>query len=166
MIRPVARALYFGRTALRGIAATPGTAVVATGTIAVALLLVGAFALLVANMQGLLERFGDALHVTAFLEEGLPQAERERLLERARAIDGVASVRLVSEDDALARFRNGVGRGTELLEGLGANPLPASLELALDDGHRTSDALARVAAALAPLPGVADVASGADWVEG
>jgi len=164
--RPAARAAYFARTALRGIAATPGTAIVATGTIAVSLVLVGAFGLLVANMQGLLARFGDALQVTAFLEDGLAQAERERLVAQARGIEGVASVHLVSEAEALERFRSGVGRGDALLEGLGENPLPASLELSLRPEHRTAAALTRVAHAVAALPGVADAASGADWVEG
>ncbi len=166
MIRPAARAAYFARTALRGIAATPGTAVVATATIAVSLVLVGAFALLVANMQALLGRFGDAVQVTAFLEDGLGEAERAALVEAAGGVDGVASARLVSEDEALERFRDGVGRDTGLHEGLGANPLPASLELALEPGHRNAAALARVAAAAEALPGVVDVASGADWVEG
>ena len=166
MIRAAARLVYFVRTALRGIAGTPGTAVVATGTIAVSLVLVGAFGLLLANMQGLLARFGDALHVTAFLEPELPDAERARLLEAARGVPGVASARLVSEAEALERFRAGVGRGTELLEALGSNPLPASLELSLAPNQRSAAALERVAAEVGGLRGVADVASGADWVEG
>lgn len=166
MIRAAERVLYFARSAWLGIRATPGTALVATATIAIALVLVGAFALLVVNMQGLLSRFGDALQVTAFLEAELPQAQRIELSRRAAAIDGVASVALVSEDEALERFRSGAGRGFALLDGLGANPLPASLEIALAPGHRTAAELGRVAAEVAPLPGVADVASGSDWVEG
>lgn len=165
-MRLLARLLYLARTALRGIAATPGTAVVATATIAVSLVLVGAFALLVVNMQGLLDRFGDALHVTAFLEEGLPAAERERLARVATTVEGVVEVRLVSEEEALRRFREGVGRGFALLDGLGRNPLPASLELTLAPGHRNPAGLARVAGSLEGLPGIEDLASGEDWVEG
>jgi cell division transport system permease protein len=166
VISAAARAAYFARTSLRGIAATPGTAIVATATIAVALVLVGAFALLVLNMQELLARVGDAVQVTAFLAEGLPESDRVALVQRVARIEGVASARLVSEAEALERFRRGVGQGFALLEGLGENPLPASIELTLTGERRTSADLSRVAAAVAALPGVADITSGADWVEG
>jgi cell division transport system permease protein len=166
VIGPLARAVYFVRTSLRGIAATPGTAVVATGTIAVALVLVGAFALVVLNMQELLFRFGDAVQVTAFLEPGLDAAERDALVARAQEIPGVAEVHLVDEDEALERFRTGVGQGFALLEGLGENPLPASLELGLAPEARTAPELARISAALAKLSGIDETGAGADWVEG
>jgi len=166
VIGPAARAVYFVRTSLRGIAATPGTALVATGTIAVALVLVGAFALVVINMQELVLRFGDAVQVTAFLEPGLDPPTREALVDRARGIEGVAEARLVTEQEALERFEEGVGQGFALLEGLGENPLPASLELTLAADARTAADLSRVSAALATLPGVEETGAGVDWVEG
>jgi cell division transport system permease protein len=166
MIRAGARALYFARTSLRGIAATPGTAIVATATITVALVLVGAFGLVVLNMQSLLARVGDAVQVTAFLGDGVSDADRAALVARIRAIDGVARADLVSEAQALERFRGGVGQGFALVEGLGSNPLPASIEIALEGRYRTPADLARVAAAVASMPGVADITSGADWVAG
>ena len=166
MIGVAARALYFARTSLRGIAATPGTAIVATATITVALVLVGAFGLVVLNMQELLARVGDAVQVTAFLSDGLPEAERAALVKKIGAIDGVARVELISEAQALERFRTGVGQGFALVEGLGSNPLPASIEITLESRYRTPADLSRVASAAAALSGVADITSGADWVEG
>ena len=99
MRRLVARVLYFGRTALRGISASPITSAVAVATIAVCLVLVGAFALLVSNMEGLLDRFGGDLHVTAYLEPDLSveRADRDlaelsrmcrRVAETGRRLDG------------------------------------------------------------------------------
>jgi cell division transport system permease protein len=161
-----ARALYFARTSLRGIAATPGTAIVATATITVALVLVGAFGLVVLNMQELLARVGDAVQVTAFLAEGVSEPDRAQLVAKLSALDGVARAQLVSESEALERFRSGVGQGFALVEGLGSNPLPASIEITLGDRHRTPADLSRVATAAAAMPGVADITSGADWVEG
>ena len=161
-----ARARYFARTSLRGIAATPGTALVATATITVALVLVGAFGLVVLNMQELLARVGDAVQVTAFLADGVSGPEREALVARIAAVEGVARADLVTEAQALDRFKNGVGQGFALLEGLGTNPLPASVELTLEDGYRTSADLSRIAAEVARVPGVSDITSGADWVEG
>ncbi|HVH20687.1 MAG TPA: permease-like cell division protein FtsX [Myxococcota bacterium] len=166
MNRLLARIATLVRSALRGFAASPLTSGVAVVTIAVTLVLVGAFALLVANMEAVLGRFGDALRVTAFLEDGLDEDAQRALVSSAAALEGVESVSLVSREQALERFRRGVGRGAALLEGLSENPLPASLEISLAPQLRSAEGLARVADAVAKLPGVSDVASGRDWVEG
>jgi cell division transport system permease protein len=116
--RLAAQLLSFLRAALRGISASPLTSGVAIATIGVSLVLVGAFALLVANMQRLLDDFGDALHVTAFLEDGLSEDQQRQLAATAATVEGMTSVRLVGKQEALERFRDGVGRGAALLEGL------------------------------------------------
>lgn len=166
MSRQAAQLLSFVRAALRGITSSPLTSGVAVATIGVTLVLVGAFALLVANMERMLGDFGDALQVTAFLEEGLSEDARRELAGTAATVEGVESVRLVSKEEALARFRGGVGRGAALLEGLSENPLPASLEIGLAPAYRSAAGLARVSGSLDGLPGIQDLSSGEDWVEG
>ncbi len=161
-----ARAIYFVRTAFHGLVGSPVTTLVAVGTIAVSLVLVGAFGLLLFNMEALLERFGGQLHVTAYLEPGLDEARQRALAETARTAPGVAEVRLVSEAEALERFRAGVARGAAFLEGLDENPLPASLEITLVPEQRSVEGMQVVTAALEGLDGVDDLASGQDWVEG
>ncbi len=163
-LRP--KLVYFCSTAWRGLVASPVTSAVSVGTIGVSLVLVGVFALTLRNMEELLERFGDDLRVTAYLTEGLADAERGRLASLAETVEGVESVRLVSKHEAMERFREGVGRGTALLDGLGENPLPASLEITLVPEQRTPAGMARVVEALSGLPGIGDLASGQDWVEG
>jgi cell division transport system permease protein len=160
------RLLYFARTALRGLRASPVTSSIAAATIGVTLVLVGAFGLLLWNMEQLLQRFGDDLHVTAYLEEGLSSGEQRALVERVLTVEGVEGVREVSKREALERFREGVGRGAALLEGLGENPLPASLEVALAPARRSPAGLRMVVESLEGLPGISDLASGQDWVEG
>jgi cell division transport system permease protein len=135
-------------------------------TIGVSLVLVGAFALLLQNMESLIERFGDDLHITAYLGDGLPDAERAELAMRIGTIEGVAEVRFVSAQAALERFREGIGHGGALLEGLGENPLPASLEISLEPGWRTAEGLEIAVGAMEGLPGIVEIASGQDWVEG
>jgi len=160
------RLVHFVRSALRGIAASPLTSAVAVATIGITLVLVGAFALMVSNMEALLDEFGDALHVTAFLDEGLGEDERRELATLAGTVEGVEAVRIVSKAEALERFRSGVGRGAALLEGLGENPLPASLEITLVSEQRSAAGMERVERALDGLPGIADLSSGHGWVEG
>ena len=166
MRRLAARLHYFVRTALRGLAASPVTSSVAVATIGVCLVLVGAFTLLLRNMEGVLDRVADDLHVTAYLAEALPATARRSLARQVGRLAGVDSVRLVSEQEAMERFRAGVGRGAAFLEGLEENPLPASLEITLAESSRSVDGMRAVTGALAALPGIHDVSSGQDWVEG
>jgi cell division transport system permease protein len=81
-------------------------------------------------------------------------------------VEGVAEVRVVTKQEALERFRAGVGQGGAFLEGLEENPLPASLEIALEPASRSADGMRRVVGSLAGLPGIEDLVSGQEWVEG
>jgi cell division transport system permease protein len=164
--RALIRLGYFARTAFAGLRASPVTTAVAVVTIAMSLVLVGAFALLLANMEELLGRFGDDLQVTVYLEDGLSSAQVDELVRIAHTVEGVQAARIVSKQEALERFRAGVGQGSALLEGLDENPLPASLELTLAPEQRSAQGMARVVGSLEGLAGVSEFASGQDWVEG
>jgi cell division transport system permease protein len=166
MRRLLTRIAFFVRSAVRGLGASLVTSGVAVATIGVSLVLLGAFGLLLRNMEELLVRFGDDLHVTAFLAPDLSAAQRADLATRVASAPGVAQVRLVSEEEALERFRREAGRGSALLEGLDENPLPASLEITLVPEQRSAAGMARVVESLQGLPGIDDLSSGQDWVEG
>jgi cell division transport system permease protein len=156
--------LYFARTTWRGLRGSPVTTAVAILTIAVSLVLVGAFNLLLRNMEDLLDDFGRDLHVTAYLEDGLADAEAEHLAAVLLTVEGVESVRPVSKDEALERFKSGMG--ADLLDGLDENPLPASIEIQLLPEQRTPAGMRIVVESIRGLPGIGDLGSGQDWVEG
>lgn len=166
MSRPVAYLQYFARTSFGGLRASPVTTSVCVITIAVVLVLIGVFQLLLGNMEGLLDRFGDELRITAYLEAGLPEADRRALAKLVTTVEGVDMVLAVSEDEALARFRESVGAHSGLLDALDENPLPASLEITLTESQRSPDGLRVVVEAIDGLPGITDLAYGQEWVEG
>lgn len=166
MIRFLARLRYFLRSAALGLRSSPVTSTIAVLTIAVTLVLVGAFALLVANMQGVMDRFGADLVLSAYLDDDLDAAAQRALAERVEAIPGVAGVEVVDKDQALERFRRSVGGRAALLEGLEENPLPASLQVTLASDHRSPAGLRAVAGEVEGLRGVTDLGYGQEWVEG
>jgi len=157
---------YFGRAAARGLRGSPVTTAVAVITIGMALVLVGAFQLLLRNMEELLDEFSEDLQVTAYLDDSVSDDERRHLVSVIRTVEGVEEVRSVSKSEALARFRAGVGAGSGLLEGLDENPLPASLEIQLVSERRSPEGMRVVVESIRGLPGIADLASGQDWVAG
>jgi len=166
MMRTIYKWLLFVRTAVRGIVSSPVTSGVSVVTIGVTLVLVGAFALLLRNMEDLLDQFGDELRVTAYLESGVSGEALRALQDRVLAIPGVEGVEALSQDEALERFRASVGSGSALLDGLDINPLPASLEISLRDDRRSAEGMEAVANAIEGLAGVESLSSGRDWVEG
>ncbi|MDP6978605.1 MAG: ABC transporter permease [Myxococcota bacterium] len=153
------------RTAVRGLASSATTSSAAVVTIAITLVLVGAFTILVGNMRGMLDRFGGDLRITAYFEEGLDLAEARRIAGSVATVEGVHQVVMVTPDEALARFRETTG-AEALLEGLASNPLPASLEIALLPEHRTERGVGRVEQALEGLPGIDGLAKGQEWIDG
>jgi cell division transport system permease protein len=166
MTRTIYKWMLFVRTAIRGIASSPVTSGVSVVTIGVTLVLVGAFALLLQNMEGLLDQFGDELRVTAYLESDVSDEALRALQDRVLAIPGVEDVEALSQEEALERFRASVGSGSSLLDGLDVNPLPASLEISLRDDRRSAEGMEAVANAIEGLAGVESLSSGRDWVEG
>lgn len=152
-------------SALRGLQSSRVPSLLSVLTIAVALVLVGSFGLVVGNMQGLLDEVGRELQVVAYVQRDLDPVKLRQLAQRAAEVEGVDQVAVVTPEEALERFRRSVG-GADLLEGLDENPLPASLEIALQPAFRSAEGLTRVAAALQELPGVHELAHGQDWVEG
>ena len=151
---------------LAGLRGSPVTSAIAALTIGICLLLVGAFALLVANMEAILARFGEELHVVAYLEADLAQQRLDALMQRALALPGVETVEYVSAEEAALRFRAAQPDRAVLLDGLEQSPLPASLELRLAAAERSAEPVRAVSDALAALPGVAEIGSGNEWIEG
>jgi len=166
MTRTAYKWLLFIRTAIRGIVASPVTSGISVVTIGVTLVLVGAFALLLRNMEELLDQFGDDLRVTVYLESDVSDETLRGLEQLVREIPGVEDVDVVSPDEALERFRASVGSGSALLDGLDVNPLPASLEISLSASRRSAEGMEAVANAIEGLAGVESLGSGRDWVEG
>jgi len=166
VIRFLARVRYFVGSAALGLRSSPVTSTIAVVTIAVTLVLVGAFALLVTNMQGVMDRFGAELVLSAYLEDDLDAAAQELLAERVRGVEGVENVEVIGKDQALERFRASVGGRAALLEGLEDNPLPPALEIVLASGQRSPEGLRRVVESVEGLRGVTDLGYGQEWVEG
>jgi cell division transport system permease protein len=151
---------------LAGLRGSKVASAIAALTIGICLLLVGAFALLVANMEAILARFGEELHVVAYLEADLAQQRLDALMQRALALPGVETVEYVSAEEAALRFRAAQPDRAVLLDGLEESPLPASLELRLVAAERSAEPVRAVSDALAALPGVAEIGSGNEWIEG
>ena len=158
--------VYFGRTAWRGLVASPVTSAVAIGTIGISLVLVGAFALTLTNMEELLDRFGDDLRVTAYLTEGLSERERDELAALVKTVEGVESVRWSPRTRPWSASAKASAAARRCSMGSARTRCRPSLEITLVSERRSPAGMAVVVEALTGLEGIDDLASGQDWVEG
>ena len=140
-------------------------AALATGTIAVALLLVATVYLATRNVETATARWGGGVHMVVYLDEGTP-AERAHAI--GAALDGLAAVEhveYVAPEAALERLRGFLGEQDELAAGIEVGMLPASLEVTLGAGIKDVAAAHPIIDRLENTPGVEEVEFLGEWVE-
>lgn len=125
--------------------------------LAIALVLIGMFALLGWQWQTVSEALRQrASEVEVFLEDDATGEVAARVGDRLRSVAGVDSVRYVSHEEAAQVFREAFGEGADLYDD--AQFLPASYRVRLGGDYATPDSLARLADDVRGWRSVADVA--------
>lgn len=107
----------------------------ATGAIAVGLLLVSLAFLGTSNVERLTQFWGRGFQAVAYLKHDTSASQAAALARLLEKRPEVLAVRQVSSTEALRRLQESLGQRKELLEGVEAQFLPASLEISLSDQH-------------------------------
>ena len=138
---------------------------VSIGTIAVSLVILGIFASLSTNLSALLEGWSNRVQVTAYLTDDARPTDREELESLLASLDEVESFEYVSKEQAIERFRSYFPELEGLPGMLESNPLPASVEIQIADGHRAPEDVRQFADALKDGAGVESVDYDLLWIE-
>jgi cell division transport system permease protein len=141
------------------------THMLTSGTMAMTLFIFGSFMLLETNLQGLLKGWGDQIQLNAYLEGGLSDGETESLLNRVRALPEVLRVRHITQEQAWRDFRAALGAQSNVLDGLPADVLPSSLEIAVQPAFRDTPLVEGLAARLKQEKGITLVEYPRDWID-
>ena len=107
---------------------------VAVGTIALSLLLVGVVELTALNVKKLARGWGADVQMTVYLEDGVTPARAQKVAAALGKLPGVVAVRTVDAHEAWTRLRRSLGARADLLDGVEEGFLPASIEVALKPG--------------------------------
>lgn len=156
--------LYFTREASLNLLRGWKVSLLAILTITLSLFLTGSFFLVSSNLSRLTQQWRGESKVVVYFAPGTADADRERVRGEIEPETWSGAVSEVSPGEAADRFRNAFPSLSDLLEGWGEEPLPASLEIDVD--WQTTDA-AVVRAALAELrqdPAVDMVDDDRDWL--
>ncbi|MDP2317259.1 MAG: permease-like cell division protein FtsX [Pseudomonadota bacterium] len=139
-------------------------AVVSTGVITAALVLVGMFAMVTTNVRLVLGSWERDVHVSAYLRPGGSADAHTAVMQMLQSRPEVAAVKYVSEAEARAWMVERTPELAPVLDELGGDALPASLEITLRDGHTTPEALAAFVGSIREVGSFDDVDYGQEWV--
>ncbi|MFZ0133879.1 MAG: permease-like cell division protein FtsX [Desulfobacterales bacterium] len=133
-------------------------------TIALATLIVSAFALFFLNAEALLNSWKKGVHIMVYLKDGVLEPDVARLQKILRGLEGIEAAHYVSRAEALARLREQLPQQTFLLDNLRQNPLPDAFEVHLLPDARIAETIEKLAARIEILPEVEEVESGRSWL--
>lgn len=119
---------------LAGARDKPLIQLVAVGTIALSLLLVGVVELAALNVQKLSRGWGADVQMTVYLEDGVTPARAQKVAAALGKLPGVVAVRTVDAHEAWTRLRRSLGARADLLDGVEEGFLPSSIEVSLKPG--------------------------------
>jgi cell division transport system permease protein len=159
------RSGYFFKSALRNMRQSPVLSLASIGTVAVALALLAFFAIAVLNVQQLTASWGEDLAIVAYLDDVPEKAVVNSWIKEVESYPEVETVEFVSRQAAFERFSKRLGDDADLVEGLGPEVLPASLEISLADDWRSESALAAVVERLRKDHRFDDLQYGQGWLE-
>lgn len=133
--------------------------------IGLSLFVAGLFGLTAHNLGETIAQMERRVEVVAYLRENAQRAQIDQVQTVLRQSPQVASVRYVSKAEALESAKRDLEDFREVFQDLDENPLPASLEVSLRPGIRSTGDVEAVAEQLRAYPFVDDVRFGRDWID-
>ncbi len=156
---------YALREALAAFRRSPLLAGLSVAMIALSLLVVGLFGIAAYNIRRVLDRVEARVQVVAYLRDDAALEEVQSAIAELKKNPAVRDVQYVSRDQALIIAKKEIPEFQRLAGGLQANPLPASLGIALQPHQSGPQAAQEVAKRVGQFPFVEDVDYGRDWLD-
>lgn len=133
--------------------------------ICLSFLTVGIFMSLSNNLRATARDLASNMTVAFYLDKGMSAADVDALRREVGKPAFVESVRMVTPEEALEKFRQSFPELADIVTGLKANPFPVSIELRVNSKASASGEVVAFVNAMRTRPGVTDVLFNQDWVE-
>lgn len=153
---------YFFRQAALSLWRNVWMSLAAAASVAISMFLLGAFLLLVFNVNHIANNLQSNVEIAAFLQVDVPRQVSLHIQDQVRALPGVTEVTLVPKEEGLQQLSQQFGSEQDLLAATGGvNPLPDYLRVRVADPQ----SIQSVAGAIKAIPGVEKVNYGQEVVE-
>ncbi|MDP1890902.1 MAG: permease-like cell division protein FtsX [Gemmatimonadaceae bacterium] len=150
------------REALLAFRRAPMLSALSITTIAFSLFAFGLFGLVALNIRNALRTVEDRVEIRAFIADGTGAEATSAALGDIGAFPEAATVRLVTQTQALDRARRELGEFSDVFE---EGILPASIEVRLKVGFRDPETVRAVAKRIEVYDFIDDIRFGEEWVE-
>lgn len=156
--------VYFFREAAVNLVRSWKVSLLAVLTITVSLFLGGVFLIASDNLRHRLDQWQDESRLVVYLETGADTAAQDRVRGLVDTVPSLVDVQSVDPEQASERFLRAFPSLSDLLQGWGDEPLPASFEIRLDWKKLDQDAYAAWLDTLRADPAVEMVDDDRDWL--
>lgn len=133
--------------------------------ICLSFLTVGIFVSLTNNLRDTARDLASNMSIAFYLDAKLSAGSMDAIRQEITRPAFVESVKLVSADEALERFRLNFPELADVVAGLKANPFPPALEVRVNAKVSASKEVVAFVEGMKKRPGVTDVLFNQDWVE-
>jgi cell division transport system permease protein len=138
---------------------------ISVGTIAISLIIFGAFVLLSVNVTSWIQGWGQTLSISVYLKDGIDEGTRERIRTAISTLQGAEIKSYVSKERAIQDMRGMLGSQAGLLDGLARNPFPASFEVAFRKVDRAQFEPKKIKEVMEKVAGVDEVQYSEQWLD-
>ena len=153
------------REAVAAFRRAPTLTALSAGMVGLSLYVVGLFSLVTYNLQIALSTIEERVEIVVYIRDSADQSEIDALRAELMAFDEVAGANHLSKSDALERAQRDLPEFGQLFLESEANPLPQSIEVALNPENRTPEVAAKISQAAQDYPFVEDALYGEEWVD-
>jgi cell division transport system ATP-binding protein len=162
--RDVSTLLFTLKEGVLNLRRAPLLSLTSVAVMGLSLFVLGIFLLITVNLRAAIAAVQKQVEVVVFVKEDIRDEELKSLDAFLREHPGVADVRFLTRDDALAKFRGELKEREYLLEALETNPLPDTFEVALFDDWKSTERIAQISDQIQGMAGVDEVKYGKEWV--
>ncbi len=134
-------------------------------TIALSILIVSAFALLLMNVDDLIDRWQTGFRIMVYLKDDRPADHQLQIEEDLSRLHGISHVRFISKETGLAHLKQQLKNQVSIFSDLEANPLPDAFEVYLTPVLFQMNEIHRIAGQIQNMDGVLEVEYGQKWFE-
>jgi cell division transport system permease protein len=137
---------YFFKESLQGFTRNLSTAVGSIVTIFLSLLIIGIFLVGGSMINKLIQSVEDEVTITCYIADDASQTDINQVMSDIRDMGDVKQVSFTTKEEALENFSNSMTSNPDILEQLdGTNPLPASIDVELNEAQEVQSVAAQIA---------------------
>ena len=135
--------VYFLKQSLQGFARNLSTTLGSIITIFLSLFIIGVFLVGATVIDNIVKSVESEVSITAYISDDAKEADITELQNFIKGLDGVSSVSFTTKEQALEEFRN-MSSNADIVDELGGNPLPASVNIELSDPQLVQDVAGQI----------------------